>query len=98
VESDYFSAFYGQVPIQLFESVLCLAVATGAFQLWKKRVHSPGTIAWYVLAAYCAGRFVIDAWRDEQIIGVFHISQIVSLAGLCILLAIKPWYERALES
>ncbi|MCC2631468.1 MAG: prolipoprotein diacylglyceryl transferase, phosphatidylglycerol:prolipoprotein diacylglycerol, partial [Patescibacteria group bacterium] len=98
VESEFFSVFYGQVPIQLFESALCLAVAGGAFRLWKKQSIAPGMLAWYVLAAYCAGRFIIDAWRDEPAIGFFHISQIVSLAGVCILLAVKPWYERALKS
>jgi prolipoprotein diacylglyceryltransferase len=87
VTSPVWSAFYGRVPIQLFESLLCLVVALKLSWMPKLR---PGQQAYLGSIAYFAGRLLIDTWRDEGSLLHLHVSQWSSL----ILLAITIWLYR----
>ncbi|HSI20166.1 MAG TPA: prolipoprotein diacylglyceryl transferase family protein [Verrucomicrobiae bacterium] len=79
VPSQVWQAFYGRVPIQLFESLLC-------FALWFFLRRMEGMRAvWLAALGYFAGRLVIDTWRDEGVFGLLHVSQWVSLLVLLIL-------------
>ena len=81
VLSTVWKAFYGRVPIQLFESGLC-----GLSFLWLRRQEKPGQIAWLGFIFYFAGRAVIDTWRFETVMGGLHVSQWVSVTVLLFLL------------
>lgn len=94
VLSTFWSAFYGRVPIQLFESLLCFGLAGfGWWYMGHNPKRKPGILAGIALIAYFLGRAFIDIWRDEGFIGPLHLSQAVSLviAGLLIGLYAKRW-------
>jgi len=76
--SAHWLFFYGRVPIQLFESVFCLAA--GFF--WMRRFRQPLLLAW-VLLTYLGIRFLVDFWRDERSWGLLHLGQ-----WACLLLGI----------
>ncbi|MBU6389199.1 prolipoprotein diacylglyceryl transferase, partial [Patescibacteria group bacterium] len=69
------SAFYGRVPIQLWEAALCF----GLVLLFQGRRLASIRTGLLLLILYFAGRFVIDFWRDEKIWLGLHLSQWVSL-------------------
>ena len=73
--SPYWSLTYGRVPIQLFESVLCLALAV----FWGRRLGTPRLLAWALLS-YVAVRFLVDFWRDETVWQGLRVSQWACLA------------------
>lgn len=79
VLSTTWSAFYGRVPIQLFEVILCGLLVFG---LNKVPAIPAGRRAFYGLLGYLAGRFVIDIWRDEGSFLYLHASQWVSLLSV----------------
>jgi prolipoprotein diacylglyceryltransferase len=83
VVSSVWATFYGRVPIQLFESVLCF----GLFFVLLKQKEA----AWFGVIGYLVGRLVIDMWRDELLVGPLHLSQWTSLILLLILI---PLYVR----
>ncbi len=77
VEHQAFAAFYGRVPISLFESLLCL-VLLGVLLRWRPR--RPGYTFGLALLGYMLGRSLIDIWRDEYLVLPYlHISQLISL-------------------
>jgi len=88
VLSPVWSAFYGRVPIQLFESLLCLGLAA---LLWWKR---PQPLLLWGLFGYNLGRFVIDFWRDEGSFLGLHVSQWVSLVLVLLSSLLLVRYKR----
>ena len=87
VVSAAWSAFYGRVPIQLFETIGCV----GAALVLPRLKLRPGLTGVASVAAYLALRFIVDFWRDEDMALGLHISQYFSLIGLVI---IAIWYWR----
>lgn len=78
VLSTHWALFYGRVPIQLMESLLCLA----AFFFFAHKKWQPGEVAWEGFITYFAGRAVIDTWRFEGVVAALHLSQWVSIVAL----------------
>jgi prolipoprotein diacylglyceryltransferase len=76
-------AFYGRVPIQLFESLLCLCLFIVLYRNAKA--------AWLGIIGYLLGRLLIDTWRDEALLGPLHVSQ---WTIILILIVIIPLYVR----
>jgi prolipoprotein diacylglyceryltransferase len=90
VHSAVWHIFYGRIPIQLFESLWC--VALGVY-LYSKRSHlASGKIFIHAWVGYFAGRFVIDFWRDEGVLAGLHLSQWTSLTILAISLLYFHYY------
>ena len=81
VSSAVWQVTYGKVPIQLFESLLCLGLAAW---LWRRQ-WEPGRAAVVGAIGYFAGRLLIDTWRDEPVFLSMHASQWTSLALLVML-------------
>lgn len=79
VTSSVWTAFYGRVPIQLFEIVWCVLVY---LLITRRPFRSPALAG---VGLYLAGRLVIDIWRAESVYAGLHVSQWVSLLG-CILI------------
>ena len=93
VMSAHWAFFYGRVPIQFFESILCFALFFFLLPKLKEQTHR---IPWLVGFGYFAGRFIIDTWRDEDVFFGLHASQWLSLIVLCILALIwKRTWKRA---
>ena len=80
VASTFWSATYGKVPIQLFESFGCL----GLFLWLQFTKFKPVEQIFLGIGGYLVLRFMVDFWRDEAQLGL-HVSQWVSLLGLIIL-------------
>ena len=78
VASSRFTAFYGHVPIQLMESLLC-AVLSVLLYLYLASRTRPGLVTGLGLLGYGLGRALIDSWRDEGIHWSLHSSQWISL-------------------
>ena len=78
VFSSVWQLTYGRVPIQLFESLLCLLLA---YLLWRAKIN----IALLATTGYFAGRFIIDIWRDETLLILLHASQWASLLALILI-------------
>jgi len=82
VMSSTWHLFYGRVPIQLFESVLCFGLAV----YWSRHLTKPYVLTW-VLMSYLCIRFLVDFWRDEGSFAGLHMSQWAA-AGLAVPLII----------
>jgi phosphatidylglycerol:prolipoprotein diacylglycerol transferase len=74
-----FALFYGRVPIQLFESLLCLVLGSILYRM-VARGPRPGLAAGIGFLGYGLGRGIIDSWRDESVLFHLHQSQWVSLS------------------
>jgi prolipoprotein diacylglyceryltransferase len=87
--SAAWNVFYGRIPIQLFESVVCLGIAVWASRRISASTYRPGTVAYPALCAYFGGRFIIDIWRQDTMVfpGV-NASQLASLVFLAIILVV----------
>jgi prolipoprotein diacylglyceryltransferase len=83
ISSPFWSLTYGHVPIQLFESVLCLGLFVGLRKLY---CVEPVLAAWIAAIGYFSGRLLIDTWRDEGSFGPLHTSQWISFVALLICL------------
>jgi phosphatidylglycerol:prolipoprotein diacylglycerol transferase len=92
------------VPINLYESLLCLTIAVVLLGILAKarKTLSGGTAFSISVMLYTIGRFIIDFWRDdEKIFYRLSLSQITSLSifvvSLIILLLInkRGRYARA---
>ena len=83
VLSPVWGFFYGRVPIQLFEALLCLLL----FFFWLRRLDQKNLLVW-VLLSYLAARFLVDFWRDESVWAGLHVSQWTSLVLAVPLLSI----------
>jgi prolipoprotein diacylglyceryltransferase len=92
VTSQAWNMFYGRVPIQLFESVLCAGLGLAGWKLQKR--WAPGGLGLVLMAGYLGGRFFIDFWRDEGMVGPFHVSQVVSLILIPLLIPLILHYAR----
>jgi phosphatidylglycerol:prolipoprotein diacylglycerol transferase len=81
-------AIWGRFPTQLFETFWCLLVSIGLYLIYnnKDKFKLPDGVIFYLgLALYAIGRFVIDFWRDENIILIgLKAGQIGSLIILII--------------
>lgn len=89
VQSAFWSATYGRVPIQIFESLGCL-VAASLLHVQLGR-YTPGGVAVIGLLAYGSLRFVVDTWREEALWGSFHVSQWFAL--LLALVSFTIWWR-----
>ncbi len=94
---------WGRIPISLYESILCLILGIILFYLYFYRKNiiekfSDGFIFFIGLAGYSLGRFVIDFWRQERMIGFVKIGQIGTLVIFLAVIVIlyfyylKPYY------
>lgn len=92
VVSSAFSGFYGRVPVQLFESGWTFILFLAGLFFWflkEKYIYPKGLIFAFGLAFYAIGRFVIDFWREEELVFSFLKSgQIFSLLFLAIAIII----------
>ena len=82
---------HGMVPIQLIESAWVLILAIALFLLIKYRLiknRFDGMIFLLGVGGYCIGRFIIDFWRQEDILFLrLKPGQIASLVVLIGVLA-----------
>ncbi len=76
VASTHWSFFYGRIPIQIFESVLCFSVY---FIVRGWLAGNPWRVVYVSGLAYFLGRAVIDTWRDESVVLMLHVSQWISV-------------------
>mgnify|MGYP001606301017 FL=1 len=71
-----------QVPINLYEAFLCLAISIILFIIYTKLKNriKVGFIFALSILFYSAGRFVIDFWRVEKdLLSILSLGQVVSL-------------------
>lgn len=89
--STPWEAFYGRIPIQLFESLWCLILF---IVLWYRTPRlQKGRVLLWAIFGYHLGRLVIDTWRDEDVLILLHASQWVALA-VVIISGILLWTGR----
>lgn len=87
-----------QVPINLYEAILCLVIALILFIIYAKLKNriKPGFIFVLLVLFYSSGRFVIDFWRDEKdLLSVLSLGQVVSL--LLFVVALVTLFSRYLK-
>lgn len=92
IASSYWGAFYGHIPIQLFESILCLVLFIVLLIIRKRKQYQPGQLVFLGLSGYLVGRLIIDFWRDEGVFFWLHMSQWAALVSLIIVAWI--WISR----
>lgn len=84
-------AIWGQVPVALFESIWCLSLAVILIVIFSKKLfgrYGNGFIFYIGIAGYMLGRFLIDFWRDENVVYLLKGGQIASLLMFMTLMVI----------
>lgn len=76
------SAWYsvnGEISQPLFESILGFILAGLSFWVYRKKLFPAGYLMFFSLFLYGVIRIIIDQWRVDPMIGIFHPGQIVGI-------------------
>lgn len=83
INQMYINNLYRQ-PTFLYESIWCI-IGFIILMLLRKKIKREGLITSFYLIWYSIGRFFIESLRDDSLyIGVFRVSQIVSIIMILI--------------
>ena len=76
-------------PVQLIEALFDVGLAALLTWAWRRRPAPAGTVFWWYLVLYGAGRAVLESWRGDDLRGLWlggavSTSQILSAAAIAI--------------
>jgi prolipoprotein diacylglyceryltransferase len=74
-QSNWFSFTYGRIPIQLGETLLCMALV-----LWAWKRQPTWQLAWFLPGLAFLGRGLLDIFREETVLWVTGYSAALSLS------------------
>ncbi len=88
------------VPVQLIEMFYDFLLAALLTWLWRRRARPAGTVFWFYVLLYSAGRGVIEFWRGDTFRGLYlndviSTSQIIALGGvvLSVAMLLRGWLQ-----